>query len=88
MNTGKGCVVQLRGGDFSDVEIRNHRESEWKEEEYFCVGSDCKGHESHPSLSAKTRKPSREEHKIALASESQGMHCCNLHGHTCDFSCF
>ena len=55
-NIGKGCVVQLRGGTFSDVEIRNHRESEWKEEKYFCVGSDCKDHESHPSLSAKTRK--------------------------------
>ena len=74
MNTGKGCIVQLRGGTFSDVEIRNHRESEWKEDEYFYAGSDCKGHESYSSLSTKARKPSREEYKIALASESQGMH--------------
>ena len=53
------------------------------------LGLDFKSHELLPWLiNYETRKPSRGEHKTALASVSQDNHWCHLPSHTPEFSCF
>ena len=86
--TGKGCAVELNVEIWLMWKIETTGDQNGRRRNISVWDQISKAMNQTHYLSAMKRKPSREEHKIALASASQDIHWCHLPGHTSEFPCF